>query len=98
MEFSDLKEIAKLIIENDIKIIFIETPCNPNMILTSISVFNHIRNELNRNILIFVDNTMAGPIFLKPLDHGADICIYSATKFSWDILILLLDVYLDQMN
>tara|TARA_B100001094_G_C18182156_1_gene801582 strand:- start:1469 stop:2677 length:1209 start_codon:yes stop_codon:yes gene_type:complete len=78
---SDLEELATLIMKNDIKIIFIETPCNPNMILTSISMFNHIRNELDRNMLIFVDNTMAGPIFLKPLDHGADICIYSATKF-----------------
>ena len=44
-------------------------------------MFNHIRNELNKNILILVDNTMAGPIFLKPLDLGADICLYSATKF-----------------
>ena len=78
---SDIQKIADLIIKNNIKIIFIETPCNPNMILTSISMFNHIRNELNKNILILVDNTMAGPIFLKPLDLGADICLYSATKF-----------------
>lgn len=78
---SDIQKMADLIIKNNIKIIFIETPCNPNMILTSISMFNHIRNELNKNILILVDNTMAGPIFLKPLDLGADICLYSATKF-----------------
>ena len=51
------------------------------MILTSISMFNHIRNELNKDILIVVDNTMSGPIFLKPLDLGADLCLYSATKF-----------------
>ena len=78
---TDISEIAELIIKNNIKMIFIETPCNPNMILTSISMFNHIRNELNKDILIVVDNTMAGPIFLKPLDLGADLCLYSATKF-----------------
>tara|TARA_B100000745_G_C20147445_1_gene393492 strand:+ start:1580 stop:2791 length:1212 start_codon:yes stop_codon:yes gene_type:complete len=78
---TDVSEIAELIIQNNIKMIFIETPCNPNMILTSISMFNHIRNELNKDILIVVDNTMAGPIFLKPLNLGADLCLYSATKF-----------------
>ena len=78
---NDITKLAELIIQNNIKMIFIETPCNPNMILTSISMFNHIRNELNKDILIVVDNTMAGPIFLKPLQLGADLALYSATKF-----------------
>jgi methionine-gamma-lyase len=34
-----------------------------------------------RRILVLVDNTMLGPIFCKPLQHGADIVLYSATKF-----------------
>ena len=78
---NDIGLISELIIKNDIKLIFIETPCNPNMILTSIKMFHLIRLEINKDIIIVVDNTMAGPIFLQPFKHGADICVYSATKF-----------------
>jgi len=79
---NDVLDLSKLILENkNVKIIFIETPCNPHMILTSIKTIHHIRNSINKDILIAVDNTMAGPIFLKPLQLGADLCLYSVTKF-----------------
>jgi len=78
---NDISYLSELIIKNDIKMIFIETPCNPNMILTSIRMFHLIRKELQKDILIVVDNTMAGPIFSKPFLNGADLCVYSATKF-----------------
>ena len=74
--------LAELILTHkNVKVIFIETPCNPHMILTSISMIKHLRNGINKDIVIMVDNTMAGPIFLKPLELGADICLYSVTKF-----------------
>ena len=79
---NDVLDLSKLILEHkNVKLIFIETPCNPHMILTSIKTIHHIRNSINKNILIAVDNTMAGPIFLKPLQQGADLCLYSVTKF-----------------
>jgi len=78
---NDISYLSELILKNNIKMIFIETPCNPTMILTSIKMFYHIRSELKKDIMIVVDNTMAGPIFCKPFNFGADLCIYSATKF-----------------
>ena len=78
---NDISYLTELILANDIKMIFIETPCNPIMILTSIRMFYLIRKELQKDILIVVDNTMAGPIFSKPFQNGADLCVYSATKF-----------------
>ena len=79
---NDISTLAELLLKHEnVKIIFIETPCNPHMILTSISMINHLRNGIHKDILIMVDNTMAGPIFLKPMDFGADLCLYSVTKF-----------------
>jgi methionine-gamma-lyase len=63
---------------NNVKAIFIETPCNPTTILTSI---NDVKNIISDDILLIVDNTFNGPIFLKPIDLGADLVLYSMTKF-----------------
>lgn len=63
------------------KMIFFETPTNP--FLKSISI-QKVRAEVNRRnpkILIAVDNTWATPYFQRPLEQGADLCVYSATKF-----------------
>ena len=79
---TDISILAELIMKHqNVKIIFIETPCNPHMILTSIKMIHYLREGINKDILIAVDNTMAGPIFLKPLQLGADLCLYSVTKF-----------------
>ena len=67
-------------IEN-LKMFFIETPCNPLLKLTSIKKIKSIRNKINKDILIVVDNTMISPIYLQPLDLGADVVVYSITKF-----------------
>lgn len=63
---------------NNVKMVYIETPCNPLNILTSI---NNIKKNIPNDILIAVDNTFAGPTFLKPLNLGADLVLYSMTKF-----------------
>lgn len=65
--------------------VFIETPANPNNQLTDIAavkavVANH-RTTDGRAALVMVDNTMAGPVFSQPAKFGADIVLYSATKF-----------------
>ena len=73
---NDLKNIIKNY--NNVKMIYIETPCNPLTTLTSIS---DIKNNIPNDILIVVDNTFNGPIFLKPINLGADLVLYSMTKF-----------------
>lgn len=61
------------------KVIFLETPANPTMKLTDIE---EIADVAHRNgALCYVDNTFLGPIYQKPLLHGADLVLYSATKY-----------------
>jgi methionine-gamma-lyase len=67
-----------------VKIIYIESPANPTMLLSDISAARAIADKYStadRRILVVVDNTFLGPIFCKPLALGADLIVYSATKF-----------------
>lgn len=66
--------------------IFIETPANPNNRLTDIAAMRalalrQLAAGRDRALLVIVDNTMAGPVFSHPAKVGADIVLYSATKF-----------------
>lgn len=65
----------------NLKIVFIETPCNPLLKLTSISEISDIIKKIDSDILLIVDNTMIGPLYLNPLNLGADLVVYSITKF-----------------
>lgn len=64
-----------------LKMIYLETPANPTLSLTDIEMIKEIRDELAADAVIAVDNTYMGPIFQKPLAHGADLNLYSATKY-----------------
>lgn len=67
-----------------LKMIYIETPGNPTNSLIDIAEAKNICNEfgsLENEPLLVVDNTYLGPVFQHPLQHGADLVIYSATKF-----------------
>lgn len=69
--------------------IFIESPANPNNRLTDVArmkalALRHAPAPAGRScgrILVLVDNTMAGPVFSHPARAGADVVLYSATKF-----------------
>ncbi len=64
--------------------IYLETPANPTNALVDISLFKTIANErqtAEAPIYIAVDNTYMGPLWQHPLDHGADLVLYSATKY-----------------
>lgn len=64
--------------------IYIETPANPTNDLVDISVCRSVANVFGRNgrqVLVAVDNTYMGPIWQHPLRHGADLVLYSATKY-----------------
>ena len=63
----------------DVRGIFIETPSNPLLRVTDI---RRLAEEAHkRNITVIVDNTFMTSWFQKPLKHGADIVVYSATKY-----------------
>jgi cystathionine beta-lyase/cystathionine gamma-synthase len=61
------------------RLIFIETPANPTLELTDIRACSHIARDANA--LLAVDNTFLTPVLQRPLDHGADVSVYSTTKF-----------------
>lgn len=67
-----------------VKVIYIECPSNPTMMLSDIPGARAIADRCSsadRKIRVVVDNTFMGPVFLRPLRLGADIVLYSATKF-----------------
>ena len=65
----------------NLAIVLIETPANPTIIMTGIRQAVITAAELNPRPLVMVDNTLLGPAFQHPLVLGADICLYSATKY-----------------
>lgn len=78
VDMNDLEKFKSLINENT-KLVWVETPTNPLMKLADIEAIAKITKE--KNILFAVDNTFATPYLQKPLDLGADIVMHSATKY-----------------
>lgn len=62
------------------KLVYIETPANPNMYLTDIESACRIAHE-KEGCMVVVDNTYMTPYLQRPLDMGADIVVHSATKY-----------------
>ena len=79
--FVDMTDITKLksLINENTKLVWIETPTNPLMKLADIEEVAKITKE--HKIWLAVDNTFATPYLQKPLDLGADIVMHSATKY-----------------
>lgn len=69
----------------DLALIYVETPANPTNDLFSITDMVALGNaysaQNNHKVFVAVDNTYLGPLWQKPLHLGADIAVYSATKY-----------------
>ncbi|MEM7257266.1 MAG: PLP-dependent aspartate aminotransferase family protein [Pseudomonadota bacterium] len=65
--------------QNHTSVVWLETPSNPFMHVTDIALAAEITHDYGA--LLCVDSTVATPVFTKPLDHGADVVIHSATKY-----------------
>lgn len=74
---NDLDALEKAIQPNT-KVIYAETFGNPNSDVTNLEAIAEVAHK--HNIVFIVDNTFA-PILIRPLEHGADIVVHSATKF-----------------
>ncbi len=64
--------------------IHIETPANPTNALIDIEMCAEIKNHFTteeKPVVLSVDNTYMGPLWQHPLKHGADLVLYSATKY-----------------
>ena len=78
VDIHDLDEV-KAAIQPNTKAVFIETLGNPNSDIPDIDAVAAIAHE-NR-ILVVIDNTFGTPYLIRPIEHGADIVVHSATKF-----------------
>ena len=66
-------------IQTNTKLIWIETPTNPLLKITDLKAVGNIAKK--HNILFGVDSTFATPVFLRPLEFGADLVMHSTTKY-----------------
>jgi methionine-gamma-lyase len=83
MSESDLEK-ALGSMEGRLKMVYVETPANPTNCLFDIDMAARLAAEFSspdRKVLVAVDNTFLGPLWQRPLDHGADLVLYSATKY-----------------
>ena len=79
--FVDMTDPAKLesAIQDNTKLIWVETPTNPLLKLVDLEAVAKVGKA--KGVLTCADNTFASPALQRPLDHGIDIVMHSATKF-----------------
>ncbi|MDR7856789.1 PLP-dependent aspartate aminotransferase family protein [Tissierella sp.] len=80
-KIADLTNLDELrnSIDDATKIIYFETPSNPDLSIIDIKEVSNIAKE--KDIKLVVDNTFASPYFQNPLLLGADVVVHSATKY-----------------
>ncbi len=66
-------------IDDKTRLIFVETPANPTLAIIDIEGCARIAKK--HGVLFAVDNTFATPALQRPLEHGADVVVHSATKY-----------------
>ncbi len=66
-------------IKPNTKLVWIETPTNPTLKIVDIRAISDIARR--HGMRVVVDNTFASPILQRPLEHGADLVVHSATKY-----------------
>jgi len=66
-------------LRKETRAIFLETPVNPSCRVVDLRPVSYVTKEVG--IALVVDSTFASPINLRPLEHGADVVIHSATKY-----------------
>ncbi|WP_462253844.1 cystathionine gamma-synthase family protein [Ekhidna sp.] len=82
------EEIEKMIRDNGfdqkLKMVYVESPANPTNHLIDLDMCRSIADKFSKpdeKTLVAVDNTYMGPLWQHPLKHGADLVLYSATKY-----------------
>lgn len=62
------------------KVVYLETPANPDLKLVDIEAISKIAHEVE-GCMVFVDNTFCTPYLQRPIELGADVVVHSATKY-----------------
>lgn len=82
VDFVDVSDVenVKNAMKPNTKIVYLESPANPNMNISDIEAISKIAHEVEGCIVV-VDNTYCTPYIQRPLDLGADVVVHSATKY-----------------
>lgn len=80
----DAEEAERVVLEMEdagkpCRMVYVETPSNPTILSTDIAGMADVAHR--HGAVCAVDNTLLGPLYQHPLEHGADLVIYSATKY-----------------
>ena len=78
VDVHDLSEVEAAI-EEDTRAVFLETLGNPNSDIPDIDAVEEIAHR--HGLPVVIDNTFGTPYLIRPIEHGADIVVHSATKF-----------------
>ncbi|MBM5460202.1 methionine gamma-lyase [Pseudomonas sp. P66] len=78
VDMTDLQAVEAAI-SAQTKVIYFETPANPNMQMADIAAVAQLAHQ--RDITVVVDNTYCTPYLQRPLELGADLVVHSATKY-----------------
>ncbi len=78
VDIHNLKEVEKAI-DSKTKAVYLETLGNPNSDIPDIDAIAEIAHK--HGIPVVIDNTFGTPYLIRPIEHGADIVVHSATKF-----------------
>ena len=70
---------VKEALKSNTKLLWVETPTNPLLKITDLDAMNKIAKS--NNLLFGVDATFSTPVFLRPLEYGADLVMHSTTKY-----------------
>ena len=76
---TDNTETFRAALSPKTKAIFVESIANPGGIITDIAAISTVAKEAG--VPLIVDNTLATPYLMRPIEHGADIIVHSLTKF-----------------
>lgn len=79
VDTTDSENVRKAMKPNT-KIVYLESPANPNMDICDIEAISKIAHEVE-DCKVVVDNTYCTPYIQRPLDLGADVVVHSATKY-----------------
>ena len=78
VDLSNPQNLAE-VISDKTRVVYFETPANPNMRLVDIAAVADIAHA--KDATVIVDNTYATPYITRPIEHGADVVLHSATKY-----------------
>lgn len=78
VDITNTKAVEEAIQDNT-KLIFFETPVNPNLVCADLTEISRIAKK--HDILTVIDNTFMSPVLQQPSDYGIDLIIHSATKY-----------------